>query len=134
MPFLQKMVERLMSYRLISSHTLFAFWMHRRTWAAKRWPSLSSLGGNRGARQTTFGMEIYRESPHNEDMETPTDPNEWEFFDYDGAVFRRPKGNIGGVTHVFNEKVCTWRPYGGADKIKPSLFGDRINAPPKSFG
>ncbi len=83
--------------------------------------------------QAIFRMAICLESPHNEDMETPTDPNEWEFFDYDGAVFRRPKRNVGGVTHVFSERERTWHPYGGANKTKPWLFGDRIDGPSQDY-
>jgi hypothetical protein len=56
-------------------------------------------------------------------METIAD---FEYFDLDGARFRRPKGFIGGVTDVLvgNE----WRPYTG-NRTKPALYGDRISDP-----
>ena len=86
-----------------------------------------------GAPGTPFKIEIGHKMTQNEDMETPTDRNEWDFFDYDGAIFRRPKGNTGGVTHVFNESERTWHPYGGADKTKPWLFGDSIGGPLQDY-
>ena len=62
-------------------------------------------------------------------METHAETIEWEFFDKEGAIFRRPKGNIGGVTHVFGEKTKEWLPYQGADKMKPVVYGDRCDDP-----
>jgi len=65
-------------------------------------------------------------------MTTPSDDTlalEWDFFDLDGAIFRRPKGRMGGVTDVFLEKSRSWRPYQGADKTKPWMFGDRCADP-----
>jgi hypothetical protein len=59
-------------------------------------------------------------------METKSDSDEWEYFDRDGAIFRRPKGNIGRVTHVHSNGE--WKEYAG-DGLLPSLFGDRINDP-----
>jgi hypothetical protein len=50
----------------------------------------------------------------------------WDFFDHGGASFRRPKGNIGGVTHVLAGRE--WKEYAG-DRLKPSLYGDRIDDP-----
>jgi hypothetical protein len=53
---------------------------------------------------------------------------QYDFFDLDGALFRRPWGNIGGVTDVFRERTKTWEPYRG-DRTKPALFGDRCSGP-----
>ncbi len=52
---------------------------------------------------------------------------EWKFFDMDGAVFRRPTGNIGGVTHVYTDEG--WKTYQGSDRAAPVLFGDRCEDP-----
>jgi hypothetical protein len=52
----------------------------------------------------------------------------WDFFDHDGAVFRRPRGNIGPVTHVHVNG--SWQDYKG-DGLMPSLFGDRCDDPEK---
>jgi hypothetical protein len=52
----------------------------------------------------------------------------WEHFDLDGAIFRRPSGGF-GVTHVYGEKSRSWAPYAGQDKIKPVFFGDRCSDP-----
>jgi hypothetical protein len=61
--------------------------------------------------------------------------SEFDYFDLDGAYFRRPKGFIGGVTDVLVDGE--WRPYTG-NRTKPALYGDRISdplqAPVKSAG
>ena len=60
-----------------------------------------------------------------------TEEIQYDFFDLDGAIFRRPRGHIGGVTDVFRERTKTWELYGG-DRTKPALFGDRCPVPRRS--
>lgn len=47
----------------------------------------------------------------------------WEYFNLDGATFRRPANKPGGVTHILNGKF--WKPYNG-NRTAPVLYGDRI--------
>lgn len=61
-------------------------------------------------------------------MTEKADGAEWDFFDLDGAVFRRSRGNLGGVTDVFRERTQTWEPYTG-DRTKPAVWGDRVDGP-----
>lgn len=55
--------------------------------------------------------------------------SEWEDFDHDGAIFRRPKGGVWGITHVFSEKSQAWKPYEGRDKSKAIAYGDLCEDP-----
>jgi hypothetical protein len=52
----------------------------------------------------------------------------WDFFDHDGAKFRRPASSRRGrpVTDVLHGKE--WVPYEG-NTLDPALFGDRISDP-----
>lgn len=54
---------------------------------------------------------------------------QYDFFNHDGAVFRRPRGSRAGVTHVYSEKHRNWVEYKGANKTDPWMFGDRCSDP-----
>ncbi|MBI1207425.1 MAG: hypothetical protein GC191_09060 [Azospirillum sp.] len=49
----------------------------------------------------------------------------WDFFEHDGAHFRRPSGP-GGVSDVLHGKE--WKPYSG-DRTKPAVWGDPCGDP-----
>lgn len=55
----------------------------------------------------------------------------FEYYDRDGAIFRRPSGQPGGVTDVLHGE--DWKPYTG-DRTAAYLYGDRIKAPPGRAG
>lgn len=46
----------------------------------------------------------------------------WEYFEHEGATFRRPAGKPGGVTHIL--QGGSWAPYKG-DRTAPVMYGDR---------
>jgi hypothetical protein len=50
----------------------------------------------------------------------------WHFFEHEGATFRRPAGNIGGVTDILNKDG--WKPYTG-NRTDPALYGDMVADP-----
>lgn len=55
------------------------------------------------------------------------DDGAWEYFDHDGATFRRPAGAPGGVTDVLHGE--NWKPYKG-DRTAAYLYGNRLDGPP----
>lgn len=58
----------------------------------------------------------------------------WEYFEKDGAYFRRPAGRgYGGVTDVLHGSQ--WKPYTG-DRTAAYLYGDRVEPEdvPGGFG
>lgn len=57
---------------------------------------------------------------------------EWEFFEHDGAFFRRPAGRPGGVTHVLAAEKG-WKDYRG-NRTDPVLWGDKVADPSRGGG
>ncbi|UKJ74239.1 hypothetical protein [Azospirillum brasilense] len=48
---------------------------------------------------------------------------DWDYFEHEGVLFRRPAGRPGGVTHIRDGNG--WASYKG-DRTAPVMFGDRI--------
>ena len=56
---------------------------------------------------------------------------EWEFYEKDNAVFRRPKGiRTRSVHDVYRPDSKSWVRYEG-DRLAPVVFGDRTTDPAK---
>jgi hypothetical protein len=59
----------------------------------------------------------------------PETESSYDFFEQDGAIFRRRRGYDSRCVHdVFRPKSRTWEPYAG-DGLAPAVFGDPCEDP-----